>query len=167
MAGTNSSLVRAYDLFGWLVGWWNVFTSLCASIVSPNGWVLESFFYTRRLALHKYDPPDLQASLASVAPSAVTNGSDEEESPTRAVPPTSEWSIRDQELADAKKKGLLVDMGTSTTTKTSPTSVVFMEEEAVLVVPDEMKELDLWETSGTHVDEFDWDDGDDSDDELL
>ena len=42
-----------------------------------------------------------------------------------------------------------------------------MEDEAVLVVPDEMKELDLWETSGTHVDEFDWDDGDDSDDELL
>ena len=109
--------------------------------------------------------------MASVTPSAVTNGCDEEESPTRAVPLPSEWSIRDQELADAKKKGLLVDMGTSTSmtmTKTSPTSVVFMEDEAVLVVPDEMKELDLWETSGTHVDEFDWDDdGDDSDDELL
>ncbi len=93
------------------------------------------------------------------------NGS--EESPTRAVPPTSEWSIRDQELADAKKKGLLVDMGTSTTTtKTSPTSVVFMEDDEA-VVQDEMKELDLWETSGTHVDEFDLEYGDDSDDELL
>ena len=116
----------------------------------------------RRLALHKYDPPDLQASLASVAPPAVT------ESPTGAVPPTSEWSMRDHELAEAKKKGLLVDMGggtSKTTTKTSPTSVVFMEDEAG--VQDEMKELDLWETSRTNDEDFEWDNGNDSDDDLL
>jgi hypothetical protein len=76
--------------------------------------------------------------------------------------------MRDHELAEAKKKGLLVDMGggtSKTTTKTSPTSVVFMEDEAG--VQDEMKELDLWETSRTNDEDFEWDDGNDSDDDLL
>lgn len=114
----------------------------------------------RRRALHNYDPPDFQASLASVA-----NPMDSEstEGPDCQTP---NLSLQDQELADAKKNGLLVDIGGNfTTEELSPTSVLSGDQE---VQQTAMKELDQWDNA--RIDDgadFGLDDDDDSDDELL
>jgi hypothetical protein len=70
-------------------------------------------------------------------------------------------SVRDQELAEAKKNGLLVDMGDASTKNTSPTSVVVGDQQ----LHGEMDELDHWDALRDSDDDFDLDD--DSDDELL
>jgi hypothetical protein len=64
-------------------------------------------------------------------------------------------SVQDRELADAKTKGLLVDLGDSI----SPTSVVAHARST------EMKEMDEWDNA-KGGDEFFCSD-DDSDDDLL
>jgi hypothetical protein len=86
------------------------------------------------------------------------------DSATMVGSPTPELSIRDQEIADAKKRGLLVDLGGPSASKTSPTSVAAIDE---MAEQHEMKELDLWDTARGHDDDFDLDDGDESDDDLL
>jgi len=102
-----------------------------------------------RRALHNYDPADLQASLASVAEPMDTAN-------TAAETPDPNFSVQDKQLADAKKNGLLVDLG-DTTNNVSPTSVLgFARNEQA-----EMKELDQWDSARN---DFDLDD---SDDELL
>jgi len=159
-----------------------LFLSIRPSRSSP---ITTRCVYPRRLALHKYDPPDLQASLASVVTS--NSGMDNDNSTTTKSLPLVQ-SIQDRELENAKKNGLLVDLGErstglegrkesflpTTTSKSSPTSVVetFMMGATSNPSVDDMRELDLWESAATphgEADNLDWDNygDDDSDDDLL
>lgn len=110
-----------------------------------------------RRALHNYDPPDFQASLASVAKPMDTQTSG-------AAHEKISLSIQDRELEDAKRKGLLVDIGGGTghdDDKNSPTSVLELDN----TQQEEMKELDQWDaTRGTE--DFGQEE-EDSDDDLL
>jgi hypothetical protein len=99
-------------------------------------------YCSRRRALHRHDPPDLQKSLAAAAEEAAAT------TPNKEQP----QSIQDLELAQAKSTGLLVDI--------SPTSVVNNHAR------DEMNELDQWDKA-RGSDEFMCSDHDDSDDDLL
>jgi hypothetical protein len=118
--------------------------------------LLWCFFFFRRRALHEYDPPDLQASLASVAGpmDTQTSGAGQE---------NISLSIQECELADAKRKGLLVDIGDAAgrDDKSSPTSVLELDN----TKQPEMKELDQWDTARGN-DDFCLDE-EDSDDDLL
>eukprot|EP00934_Nitzschia_sp_Nitz4_P001541 Nitzschia sp. Nitz4//scaffold20_size174350//54226//54957//NITZ4_002091-RA/size174350-snap-gene-0.239-mRNA-1//-1//CDS//3329541776//1541//frame0 len=100
-----------------------------------------------RRALHSYDPPDLQQSLASAQMET-----------TETIEPVASPSVQDRELADAKTKGLLVDFSSTS----SPVSVLASN----LAGPpsDAMKELDQWDASRENQESLL---DDDSDDELL
>jgi hypothetical protein len=123
-------------------------------------WFCTCFCYIRRRALHEYDPPDLQASLASVAQPMDTQTSEVGQE-------NISLSIQDRELADAKKKGLLVDIGGAggggVDEKSSPTSV--LELDILGTNQQEMKELDQWDTARAG-DDFCLEE-EDSDDDLL
>ena len=114
-------------------------------------------FSFRRRALHNYDPSDFQASLASAALPMDT------ETP-RVGQDNVVLSIQDQELADAKKKGLPVDIGdfAGRDDNFSPTSVLEIDDRK----PKELNELDQWDAARGE-DEFEWENDQDSDDDLL
>jgi hypothetical protein len=71
-------------------------------------------------------------------------------------------TVQDRELADAKSKGLLVEMGNmgETIDNNSPTSVLYHDR-----TEQEMKELDHWDISRNN-NAFSLDE-EDSDDDLL
>ena len=94
--------------------------------------------------MHRYDPPDLQKSLAAAATTT-------EVTPMVTEAPAAQPSVQERELAQAKAKGALVEI--------SPTSVVSENN-------GDMKELDQWDKDRGD-DEFLCSDDDDSDDDLL
>jgi hypothetical protein len=103
------------------------------------------FMYcSRRRALHRHDPLDLQRSFAAAAEEAAAA------TPNKEQP----QSVQDLELAQAKSTGLLVDI--------SPTSVVNNNNHG----RNEMDELDQWDKARGR-DEFMCSDNDESDDDLL
>ena len=114
-------------------------------------------FMGRRRALHNYDPPDLQKSLASVAePMDARNEGGQENG--------AGSTLQDRELAAAKEKGLLVefdDAGHTGMDKESPTSVVGV----VQTQQQEMNELDRLESARGNG--MFCSDAEDSDDVLL
>ena len=122
----------------------------------PTLYVRVRPFPSRRRALHNYDPPDLQASIAHVADPMDANSM---ETISNQVPMT----VQDRELADAKSKGLLVEMDNTgeTIDNSSPTSVLYQNP----TEQQELKELDHWDI-GRNDNAFCFDE-EDSDDDLL
>lgn len=111
----------------------------CSRLITPGIHFL--LYKCRRKALHQYDPSDLQKAFAEVAAVEEELKNSEESSTT----------VKGQELALAKERGLLVDTTTATATA-SPTSVAD-------------KLLDQWEAAAHD----DLEDAilDDSDDDML
>ncbi len=94
----------------------------------------------------------MQASLASVADPREGNSSGPE-------PDDVTMTVQDRELADAKKRGLLVDIGDTDTS--FPTSMLEFD----CTRQKEMEEIDNWDIA--RGEEFRLDTDDDSDDDLL
>ena len=118
----------------WPVCWIELVAPCCSRFLTTP--VLLSVH--RRKALHQYDPADLQKAFAEVAAVEEELKNTEESTTT---------TVKGQELALAKERGLLVD-----TTAASPTSVAD-------------KLLDQWEAAA----DDDLEDAilDDSDDDML
>jgi hypothetical protein len=107
--------------------------------------------------LHGYDPSDLQKSLAEAA--------EEVKPPTDNTNETMSLSIQEQELAQAKSRGLMVDISE---TSISPTSVVNVSTTTTTQSSTkEMEELDQWDDTRGNNDFFCSDNDEDSDDDLL
>ena len=108
------------------------------------------FCMSRRRSLHQYDPPDLTSALEDA-------GKNTEATPDKNSENTT--TVQDEELAEAKAKGLLLDFRLDN--EDSPVSVVIPGRHS-----QEMKELDEWDAARGE-DCFVCSDAEDSDDDLL
>jgi hypothetical protein len=106
--------------------------------------------------LHRYDPADLQKSFAEAA--------EEAKPPADNTNEVLSLSIQEQELAEAKSRGLMVDISE---TSNSPTSVVNAHTTTTQASSKEMEELDQWDDTRGNDDFFCSDNDEDSDDDLL
>ena len=138
----------------------NVFV-LAKSRNSPLKLIL-FFFYSRRRALHQYDPKDLMSSFSAEA---------------HPTPPPStavvDDSVQGRQIAEAKRKGLLVDVS-KPAESSWPTSIVapdrVMRSDAILNEVDRKRtdeaDDDDFEEPPMDVDDFLNEESDDDDDLL-
>lgn len=141
-----------------------------------------------RIALHKYDPEELQSEFAAQIKTESEQMTTSTDNDTRKQPTAKPLTVQEKQIAEAATKGLLVDFNhnhnssgavvvkneasvTGIKTEGMEESVVVGGEDyfpaGEVVAENVMDELDKLEAGVCDEDEEDFLDYDDSDDDLL